>query len=309
MHVDPRRLLVLLSVHRAGGVLAAAQINRMSPSAVSQQIAALEREVGVVVLDRQPAGAVLTDAGRVLAEAAERIEAELLEASKGLAVLQNEVSGLVTIGAFQTVIRAVLLPLVGTIEAKWPGIRIEVHEVTFDEGRQSLRAGELDLLLIEADESPGHAPPRGTRDVPVLDEPWWIVAPAVWSTPTSLSDLGDVTWLGVDDGAAAHRAMMRLHVGYGIDPPIRHMYADYDVALSMVAAGLGVTLIPALAVAGVDLPDVQTVALPGLGSRRLVARHRSTRSEPTREVSTVLEEIVRQASASATWTDPAPTGA
>ena len=66
MHLDPRRLSVLLNVHRSGGVLAAADVARVTPSAISQQIARLEEETGITVLDRQPGGAVLTSAGRIL---------------------------------------------------------------------------------------------------------------------------------------------------------------------------------------------------------------------------------------------------
>ena len=74
MDISAHRIAVLLAVHRAGGVVAAADLLHLSPSAVSQQIRLLENEAGVRVLDRTPAGAVLTDSGRVLAEAAERIE-------------------------------------------------------------------------------------------------------------------------------------------------------------------------------------------------------------------------------------------
>ena len=84
MRVLPQRLSVLLAVHRAGGVVAAADILHITPSAVSQQIRLLERECGARVLDRTPAGAVLTAAGKVLAEAAERIEDELTTVKVGI---------------------------------------------------------------------------------------------------------------------------------------------------------------------------------------------------------------------------------
>ena len=77
MRITPSRLSVLLAVHRAGGIVAAADSQHLSPSAVSQQIKLLEREAGVRVLDRAPTGAVLTNAEQVHAGTAERIEAEL----------------------------------------------------------------------------------------------------------------------------------------------------------------------------------------------------------------------------------------
>src|SRR3954469_10165063 len=124
MHLDPRRMAVLLNVHRSGGMLAAADNADMTPSAISQQIAKLEREAGVAVLDRQPGGAVLTAAGRVLVEAAERIEAELTDARRSLSALQGEVTGTVTIGAFQSVIQALLVSLIGELQETNPGIDV-----------------------------------------------------------------------------------------------------------------------------------------------------------------------------------------
>ncbi|WP_314457458.1 LysR family transcriptional regulator, partial [uncultured Actinomyces sp.] len=101
MHVLPQRLSVLLAVHRAGGVVAAADILHITPSAVSQQIRQLERECGARVLDRTPAGAVLTAAGRVLADAAERIENELTTVRRELADLDDSIpSGVVRVGSF-----------------------------------------------------------------------------------------------------------------------------------------------------------------------------------------------------------------
>ena len=85
MDISAHRIAVLLAVHRAGGVVAAADLLRLSPSAVSQQVRLLEKEAGVRVLDRTPTGAVLTESGRVLAETAERIESELATARRELA--------------------------------------------------------------------------------------------------------------------------------------------------------------------------------------------------------------------------------
>ena len=104
---------------RAGGIVAAADSQHLSPSAVSQQIKLLEREAGVRVLDRAPTGAVLTDAGRVLAGTAERIEAELDESAP---------AGHVRIGSFSTAIRALLLPLLTVVERTMPGVVMTIEE-------------------------------------------------------------------------------------------------------------------------------------------------------------------------------------
>ena len=298
MQLDPRRLAVLLAVHRYGGVLAAADESQVSASAISQQMTKLEAEVGVAVLDRQPAGAVLTPAGRVLVEAAERIESELTDARRALASLQGEVTGTVVVGAFQSVIQALLVPMVAELAERMPGLDLEVHDIGPEEGMRLLRTGELDLLLLEADSPVGRAAPRGTHDVMVLDEPWMVAVPATGPVPTTLADLANHTWLGVDPTAAAHDATGRVLAMFDERPPVSHLYSDSDVAISMVAGRLGVALLPSLAVVGLLRREgIQALTLPGLGSRRVIARHRRSRAEPRREVLTVLGEITAAAAA------------
>jgi DNA-binding transcriptional LysR family regulator len=296
MELDPRRLAVLLDVHRYGGVLAAADESRVTASAISQQMAKLEAEVGVAVLDRQPGGAVLTAAGRVLVDAAERIESELTDARRALAALQGEVTGTVAIGGFQSIIQAVLVPLVADLAERMPGIDVLVQDISADEGMRQLRAGSVDLLLLEADSPVGRAAPRGTHDVAVLDEPWMVAVPSTAAVPTTLDDLAGHTWLGVDPTAAAHHATSRILATFTTTPAVAHVYSDTDVAISMVAGGLGVALLPSLVLHGALRRDrIQAVSLPGLGTRRVIARHRSTRAEPRREVMTVLNEVVAAA--------------
>ncbi len=107
---------MLLAVHRAGGIVAAAESQHVSPSAVSQQIKLLEKEARARVIDRTPRGALLTDAGRVLVEAAERIEEELATARRELARIDDSTpTGRVVIASFSTAIRALLLPMLAVI--------------------------------------------------------------------------------------------------------------------------------------------------------------------------------------------------
>lgn len=295
MPTDPRRLAVLLAVHRAGGVLAAADLLHVTPSAVSQQIARLEAEEGVPVLDRGPRGATLTAAGRILAEAAERIESELVEARKSLAALGGELSGRVTVAGFQTAIRAVVAPTFAVVVERHPGIELVVEERDPAESMRRLREGDADVVLLERDEDADTHVPRGQRDVVLLEEPWRLVLPGSVATPTQLSDLAGVTWLAAERNTAAARAMGRVTAALGT-ATVRHVYYDFDVALALVAAGQGVGLLPALALQG-ELPDGVTVAtVPGLGSRRLVARHRATRREPGPAVVAVIEELLAVAS-------------
>lgn len=292
MQIDPRRLAVLLGVHRAGSVTGAAKSLHLTASAVSQQIARLERETGVAVLERQPSGVVLTAAGLVLVEAAERIESELLDTRRALADLDEQVTGTVAVAAFQTVVRGLLVPMMASLAEALPGVDVLLHETSPAQGTGWLRAGTVDLLLLEVDSSVGRTTPRGQHDVPVLDEPWLVLTPTSLPRPTTLGDLASATWLETDLGSAAGAAIARLHASFPTAPAVRHRFDDYDVAIEMVAVGLGVTLLPSLAVRR-DLPEtVRVTALPGLGARRIVARHRTSRAEPRPEVRAVLAQVV-----------------
>jgi DNA-binding transcriptional LysR family regulator len=295
MATDPRRLGFLLAVHRSGGVLAAADLLHLTPSAVSQQIARLEAEEKVQVLDRGPRGVTLTPAGRILAEAAERIESEMVEARKAIVAMSEEMTGTVSVGSFQTAIRAVVGPTFASLESRYPGVELDVQELEPAEALRLLRSGDLDVVLLERDEDADSPAPRGMREVPLLDEPWRVVVPATFPTPARLDDVRDAVWLGPEPSTAAARALRRLSRTLGTTLRTRHSYYDFDVALALVAAGQGVAMLPALAVQG-EMPDgVTVVPLPGLGSRRLVARHRATRHEPRPVVNAVIDEMVAAA--------------
>ncbi len=293
MATDPRRLAFLLAVHRAGGVLAAADLLHVTPSAVSQQIARLEAEEGYAVLDRGPRGVTLTAAGRVLADVAERIEAELIEARQAIAALGEGVTGRVTLGAFQTAIRAVVAPTLTGLAEVHPGVEVDVREHEPAEAQRMLRAGDLDVVLLERDVDVDAPAPRGAHDVPLLDEPWRLVIPASMPTPERIDDLRDATWLGPEAGTAADRALRRLSRTLGTTLATRHAYFDFDTALALVAAGQGVAMLPALALQGGEsLEGVEVVGLAGLGTRRLVVRHRATRHEPSRAVRAVVDAML-----------------
>ena len=299
MELSAHRLALLLAVHRAGGIVAAAESQRMSPSAMSQQIRLLEKEAGVRVLDRTPSGSVLTDAGRVLAETAERIEDELASARRELAELDDSLpTGRVRIGSFATAIRALLLPAVHEAAASHPGLHVTVEEVEERGGVARQRRGELDLILLERDAHTVPTPPRAMADVPLLDEAWLVVVPPEQPQPGSLTDLARATWIDLDPATAGAEALARLSRQLGTTLTTRHLANDYDVVLAMVAYGLGYALLPELAVVSSTVPDGVSIArLPGLGTRQIAVRHRATRTDPTPATRAVLDLVLAQAAA------------
>ena len=265
MQVLPQRLSVLLAVHRAGGVVAAADFLHITPSAVSQQIRLLERECGARVLDRTPTGAVLTAAGKVLADAAERIEDELTTVRRELADLDDSIpSGVVRVGSFASAVRALLLPLLSSLATTSPELEVIVEEAEERNALPRLRRGELDLVLIERDEHTLPAAPRGMVDIPLLDESWLVVVPAEQAAPSTLADLARATWIDLAPGTAGAFALDRLE----------RQLAVYS---------------------GLVPDELSVVRLPGLGVRQLVVRHRSTRTEPGPATRAVLEALLSQA--------------
>ncbi|MDO4792068.1 MAG: LysR family transcriptional regulator [Buchananella hordeovulneris] len=297
MNIDPRRLSVLLAVQRAGGVVAAADLLGVTASAISQQMARLESEVGQRVLDRNPSGAALTPAGLTLARAAERIEAELESAHLELLRHEGQVVGNVVVGAFQSAIRALLLPLLSDLPALLPGVGLTIREVWEDEGRKDLRRGALDILILERDSLAPKPTPTGVVDTPLVDEPWYVVSPRASGEPASLADLAHHRWLGAATGTAAGRAMQRLQTSLELKVEHTHSFFDYDVALAMVAAGLGSALLPGLALPPQLPPSVLATHLPGLGVRRLAARCRVPASQTPAAQGAVLELLVARAAA------------
>lgn len=294
---SPARLALLLAVQRAGGIVAAAGVENISPSAMSQQIKALEKEVGTPVLLRTATGSVLTPAGRVLAEAAERIETEMLSAWREVAALDDATpSGLVRVGAFSSAIRALLLPLLPILSASHPGLSLIIEETEERTGLARLRRGELDLMLLERD---GQAtpPPRYMTDTMVLDEAWLVVVPPGRTTPTTLRDVADAPWINLNPDTAGAQALDRLSRQLGLEITTGHVGYDYDVVLAMVGQGMGYALLPEMAVLSGHVPEGVTVArLPGLGVRQLFARHRATRAEPSAATSAVLSQLLSFAS-------------
>ena len=290
---------ILLAVHRAGGIVAAADSLHISASAISQQIKLLERETGLRVLDRTPVGAVLTDAGRVLAEAAERIEEELSSARRELMALDDSTpTGHVRIGSFSTTIRALLLPLVAQAAEDLPGLDLTIEEIEERTGLTRLRRGELDLVLLERDAAIAAAPPRAMSDVPLFDESWLVVVPPDHPAPSTLPELVRASWIDQDPVMAGSFALDRLSRQLGTPLSRRHVAYDYDVALAMVASGLGCALMPELAVRSAVVPEgVSIVRLPGLGTRQLLVRHRSTHHDPNAATRAVLDLLRAQVTA------------
>ena len=322
MDLDPRRLVVLAAVARTGGILAAAQALHVTPSAVSQQVARLEREAGVALVVRGGRRIGLTAAGAELAGHGQRIAEELASASGTLSTLTGAVTGTVTVVGFPTAIAAVVAPAILTVRAAHPDVDVRVLDLPEEVGLARLRAGTADLVLLEQDAGEHRPAPRGLRDVPLLDDPYLLVLPEGRALPHGSRQRAvlELPWVAGPPGSATRSVLDRLAQAAGIRPRIAHEALEFPAVLALVGAGLGVALVPRLALPdAVDRhpdrrsdrrsdrrrADLRTLELPGLGARQVLARHRASRGEPSPAVRAVLDALVTWSSEVGTRGGPA----
>ncbi|WP_219460439.1 LysR family transcriptional regulator [Nonomuraea rhizosphaerae] len=300
MDIDPRRLRVLHEVARRGGVMRAAEALFLTPSAVSQQLAQLEREVGLALIDRSQRRVSLTPAGRVLAGYAERVEDELAEARRELTRFTERLAGPVRIAAFPTVIKHMLVPAMRELAACHPKIIPSIHEVFGPPALQELRLGAVDVLITEQDMSLPVLPQPSLAVRPLYVDEYRVVVPPDWSDPPrTVADLAALPWVASEPDQACGQALDRLAGLHGFEPRKVHVITEFDPTLALVAAGHGVAIVPALALLDVPEGEVRVSEVRDVGARRLdaVTRVSRTRSGEPDPVQAVVIGAIEEATA------------
>ncbi|MFG3099407.1 LysR family transcriptional regulator [Streptomyces sp. NPDC048182] len=267
---DIRKLHILRTLRERGTVTATAEALRMTPSAVSQQLTNLSRQLGVELLAAQGRGVRLTDAARLVLRHAEAVFEQLERADAELAAYARGEAGEVRVAAFSTAVPALVVPAIRTLRASHPQVTVRVRETEAAEAYDLLAAGEADLALSLAAEAPTATDPRFTR-VPLLADPLDVALPPAHplaSAPTlHLTDLAAEPWIfgGSDPWSDITR---RACEAAGFTPDQAHSAAGWTAILSMVAAGLGVALIPRMAA-----PHHEGVTLRELPAAQRPVRH------------------------------------
>jgi len=259
--LDPRRLRLLREFAERGTIAATAAALGYTPSAVSQQLAALEREAGAILLDRTARAAELTDAGRRLVEHAERILA-MIEAAEADLSLAGP-AGRVTVTAFPTAAVAFGPALVRRVRAH-PGLTLLLRETQREEGLRLVRTGEADVALVAdwsgRQTSADSARPGGTgalRYYPLIRDPVVLVLPrghpaADPARPVDLEKLRDEPWLAAPAGEPSRQAVDRLLASTGGVPQAPWEFEGLSTILSLVARGIGIAALPRLTLAAGD---------------------------------------------------------
>ncbi|QIS23039.1 LysR family transcriptional regulator [Nocardia terpenica] len=273
--LDVRRLRLLRELARRKTIAAVADALAYTPSAVSQQLSALEREAGVTLLERTGRSVVLTPAALRLVEHAETILAVLEQAAAELATARAELTGTLRIGAFPTAVRTILSPALVTLSRDHPRLELLVTELDPAQVPAALRAETLDIALVQAYDNVPAEPETGLDTEAFLEETVYLAAPS----REPLTAYRGTTWIAGTPGTLCHVMTVRACEAAGFTPRIRHHSDDFGTVLALVAAGQGVAFVPELG--ALSIPD--TVALTPLATRRhtRLAYRRGTANHPT----------------------------
>jgi DNA-binding transcriptional LysR family regulator len=272
--LDLHRLRLLNEFAARGTIAATATSLGYTPSAVSQQLTALEREAGAALLDRTARRAELTDAGRRLAAHAERILSMVEEAEADLSARAQEPSGRVIVSAFPSAAVAFAPVLARSLRAH-PDLTLLLRQAAGGEGLRQVRSGEVDMAIVD-DWTGRHGEPGDgiLTFYHLVSDPLVLVVPrSHWAAagpgPVDLNGLRGEAWMATPEGEPSRRAVDRLLSAAGGASPVPWEFEGLGTILSLVARGIGIAIVPRLALAE--------------GDRRVIVRELAG-TDPRREV-------------------------
>ena len=296
--LDLRRLRLLKEFAERGTITATAAALGYTPSAVSQQLAALEREAGTALLDRTARSAELTDAGLRLASHAESILAAVEEAEADLTAAAREPSGRVSVAAFPSAAAAFAPALARSLRVH-PGLTLLLRQTPRVEGLRQVSSAEVDVALVD-DWSGGLAGSEPTllRFYPLVRDPLVLVVPrghrlADPAEPVDLRQLRETSrWMAAPAGEPSRQAVDRLLAGAGGAPPVPWEFEGLGTILSLVARGIGIAAVPRLALAAGEARVVVRELPEGSPAREVyaVARAASVRRPSVAVILTALHD-------------------
>ena len=293
------RLRVLKEVAYRGSFSAAAEALSYTQSAISQQIATLEAETGMALLERHPRGVTLTAAGQTLVGHAEGILARLEAAESSLEAIAGLRGGRLRVASFPTA-GAALMPLaIATFRSAYPDVELTLAEGEPEQIVPRLRAGELDLaLLFEFGDETLEL--DGMTRTELLDDPMYLALPRAHALARReklrLWDLAEEAWVQTSHSSPCAMHVIRSCHAAGFEPNVAFESDDYQTVQGLVAAGVGVALIPELALSVVREDIVIRALSPAPPIRQvLAATPAGARLVPAAPAMLgILEEAARQ---------------
>lgn len=290
---DLTRLRLLRELTHRGTMTAVADAFGMTSSAVSQQLATLERETGTILLERIGRRVQLTDAGARLALHAETILQAMEAAKHDLQSAAWKPKGECVIACFASFAKAHLIPAVTRLKTRCPDLRICIHELETPDAIEALREGRCDIAVQFTYDLVPRPALVGMTSHKLMHEPVVLALPKCWQTkpgPVDLKSLAQKDWIvgsrQTDDLVLAERACAAA----GFAPRMSHTVDDYDLLLRMVAAGLGVGFVPTLGLRFSNTKAVTIHTLRGMPVQRHI--HALLRSAVA--TSPVLQVVVSE---------------
>ena len=302
--LDLHRLRLLQEFAARGSIAKTAAVLGYTPSAVSQQLAALEREAGTALLDRSARRAELTDAGRRLAGHAERILAMVEEAETDLSAQAAEPAGRVVATAFASAAVAFAPALARSLRTH-PQLTLVLRQSQARDGLRQVRSGEVDVAIVDDWTS------RLAEEIEtggsiltcyhLLREQLVLVVPRAHpaadpAVPVDLRALRHEPWLAAPAGEPSRQAVDRLLAAVGVTPPVLSEFEGMSTMVSLVARGIGIAILPRMAVAAAER-RVAVRPLPhGLDLARdiyAVARTASVRRPTVAVIVTALRDAAK----------------
>ncbi|MGW5454591.1 LysR family transcriptional regulator [Nocardia sp. NPDC003979] len=245
--LDVRKLRLLRELAHRGTIAAVAEALSYTPSAVSQQLSALEKDAGVALLERSGRRVTLTPAAHLLVGHTETVLAALERADAELAGARTALVGTLRIGAFPTAARTLLSPALVTLSTEHPRLELTVTEIDPADVPDALRAGTLDIALTHDYDLVPADTDRALHTEPLHTETVFLATcdPAPADDP--LRAHRDSPWIAGTPGTLCHTMTIRACQAAGFTPRVRHHADDFDTVLALVAAGAGAAIIPGLA--------------------------------------------------------------
>jgi len=278
------RLRLLRELSERKTIAAVAEALYLTPPAVSHQLAVLEHEVGVPLLERSARSVRLTDAGVLLVSHAEKILADCEAALAAVASFEEEVSGTVRLSVFQTAAGGITVPALVALRDRHPKLEVITREVEPTLSVPALKAGQLDVALSHEWDFVPFPDDPGIERIDLLREPAVVLLPRghrLESARVKLADLAGERWCVARETTSSRKALSRAAQAAGFEPRIVLESNYFGVIGSAVEAGLGVGIVPAMT----DLRNLDVAVRPlvelRMGRRIFVAVRRGSGASPT----------------------------
>ena len=295
--LDVERLRLLREVGLRGSIAGAARSVGVTASAVSQQLAQLEREAGASLLDRSPRGVVLTGAGQLLADRAAQVLDVLATARADLDRVAGSVAGPVRVAAVASAAATVVSTAVTGLRTSAPGIQVTVRAAEPERGIGMLLVGDVDLAVVDEYDHVPLALPDSALARQLAVEPLVVVrAPGTGRRRAALADLAGSDWVMPPEDAACGRAVRAACRTAGFEPRVCWETDDMLLLVRAVADGHGVAVLPRRSVdAAAGRVDVGALRDQGLSRRLLAVARPSVAARPV--VSAVLDALAAASTA------------